>query len=451
MKYLIIFIISVYVADAQSWNQVKEIADDVYVHSIFYPKTDANTMIVLADSIPIDKSSKSIFPSYFAQLIGYGYMQSNDGGRTFPSQNIMNNYILLAMSETNDNKWVASVLEKNINKIGYSSDKGKTWEFESSDCVQSSKILNFVQLENKMIAGAVATGYGYIESDNNFLTCQKNDTINVSIRDIKKLNNKLYFVSDDNAKSGVYFSNNLGDNWKKDQQGLSGLRINTVCPSPVYEYFNYVLCGADKYSIDSYVGAGIYISSDNGDTWKLQGANGAKVYDIEYHPKFPLLMVAACGEAGVYISTNGGLVWSTMNTGLPEGFDVRFVSIPDKEVSSDGYEIYLGVFGKGLWKSNGIKPVLTSVEKNELNTLEIISVGPNPFDNNFDLYINSSIDELVEVTIIDLKGETLLERKDFIRKGINLLNFNNLTFNSGVFFLTVHSSQGIINYKLIKK
>lgn len=451
MKYIILLLICLNISNAQSWKQVKEIADDVYVHSIFYPKSDANTMIVLADSIPIDKSNKSIFPSYFAQLIGYGYFQSNDGGKTFPTQNLMNNYIMLSISETNDNKWVASVLDKNINKLGYSNDKGKTWEFESSECVLSSKILNFIPLENKMIAGAVATGYGYIESDNNFINCKKNDTVNVSIRDIKRLNNKLFFASDDNAKSGVYFSNNLGDSWKKDQQGLAGLRINTVCPSPQYDYFNYVLCGADKYNIDSYVGAGIYISSDNGDTWKIQGANGAKVYDIEYHPKYPLLMVAACGEDGVFVSTNGGLVWTAINSGLPDGYDVRYVSIPNKELNNDGYEIYLGIFGKGLWKSNGIKPELTSINRNDLNQLDIVSLGPNPFDNHFDLYINSSIAEEVDVSIIDLKGEILLERKEYINNGTNLLNFNNITFDSGVYFLTLKSSQGILNYKLIKK
>lgn len=451
MKYIILLLICINISNAQSWKQVKEIADDVYVHSIFYPKNDAKTMLVLADSIPIDKSNKSIFPSYFAQLIGYGYYQSNDGGVTFPTHNIMNNYIMLSMSETNDNKWIASVLEKNINKIGFSVDKGKTWDFESSECALPSKILNFLPLENSIVGAAVSTGYGYVESDNNFIGCERNDTLNVSIRDIKRLNNKIFFTSDDNAKGGVYFSNNLGDSWKKDQQGLSGLRINTVCPSPAYDVYNYVVCGADKYNIDKYEGAGIYISSDNGDTWKLQGASNAKVYDIEYHPKFPLLMVAACGTDGVFLSTNGGLVWSAMNTGLPEGFDVRYVSIPNKDISSDGYEIYLGVFGKGLWKSSGINFTLVSVDKYELNSLEITSVGPNPFENNFEMYLNSNTNELVDISIIDLKGETILERKDFINKGSNLLSFRNLDFNSGMYFLSVNSSQGIVNYKLIKK
>ncbi len=436
---------------ANNWVQVPEIGEDVYVHSIFYPKNDASKVIVIADSIPIDRSAKSLFPSFFALLEGYGYFESNDGGSTFPNQNLMNNYIILSINESKDNEniWVCSAIERNISRIGFSTDKGATWDFASSECTTTSKILSFVNLPDKMLAGAVSTGFGLISSSDNFNNCQRNDTLNVSVRDIRLLGNRLYLASDDNAKTGAYFSSNLGDTWQKDAQGLNGLRINTICPSPAYQVFNYVLCGADRIFGDSYQGAGIYASSDNGSTWRLQGANNSRVYDIKYHPRFPLFMVAACGTNGVFISSNGGVSWTQYNSGLPEDFDVRFVSIPDKNISSNGYEIYLGVFGKGLWRAVGIQPELVSVENS--NEIERISVGPNPFNSMLDIYFNSEKAENVNVSIIDLRGETLFENNYFLNLGVNNINLNNLDFSTGLYFLSIQTSYGIFTSKIIKK
>ncbi len=452
--FILLFSLMGFTLSSQSWIQVPEIADDVYVHSVFYPKNDNSKVIVIADSIPIDRSAKSMFPSYFALLEGYGYFESNDGGNTFPKQNLMDNLIVLTINESNDdeNLWICSAIEKNISKIGFSSDKGVTWDFQSSECSLTSKILNFVNLPDKILAGAVSTGFGIVSSDNNFSNCQRNDTVNVSVRDIRVLGNRLYLASDDNAKSGTYFSSNLGDLWRKDSQGLNGLRINTICPSPAYQMFNYVLCGADRVSGDSYQGAGIYVSTDNGSSWRLQGANNAKVYDIKYHPRFPLFMAAACGEDGVYISADGGITWSQYNDGLPENYDVRFVSIPDKDFNS-GYEVYLGVNGRGLWKSVGISPELVSVENNDGldNDYKSLTVGPNPFNDMIDIYFNSMKSESANISIIDLRGEILVEKEHFLTVGVNNINLNNLKFSSGIYFVSIKTSYGIFNSKVIKK
>lgn len=446
---LILLIIAVN-SYSQTWQQVNEIGDGTYVHSIFYPKSDPNKVVVLADSIPIDKSLKLIFPSYFALLTGYGYFESNDGGNTFPQQRIVDSRIFLSMTQAiNDpNKWIASTIDKNISSIGYSTDKGQTWDFETSDCDLSSKILNFIDVDSKMLAGAVSTGFGLVEGGNDFEMCDNNDTVNVSARDFKRHKNRLFMASDDNAKTGVYFSSNLGDSWSKDQSGLSGVRVNTVCPSPEYEFYKVVLCGGDRYQVDKYVGAGIFYSSDNGQTWKQQGAANAKVYDIEYHPKDPLFMLAACGESGLYISSNGGITWVQNNEGLPEGADVRYVSFPDKEKSNNGYEVYIGIFEKGLWKISNFNPTLTTVETNkEIN----VSIAPNPFENEFDIYYNSEINENVDFEIYSLEGEKVFSINKFVNIGENYINVSNINLSSGIYLLKINSQNGIKTIKLIRK
>lgn len=433
---------------SQNWQKVPEISTGIYVHSIFYPKSDANKVIVIADSIPIDKDLKNMF-SHFALLSGYGYFESTDGGASFSSQKSNGEKIFLAIGESpkEPNTWICSALDKGISKFGISTNKGTSWDFEKSQCNTSAKIINLINIGENVYGAGVGTGFGFIDGGDNFSNCRINDTLNASIRDIQMLNNKLFLASDDNAKPGVFYSTDLGVSWNKDQSGLSGVRVNTVCPSPAYEIHKVVVCGGDKYLVDQYVGAGIYYSSDNGATWNLQGAANTKVYDIKYHPKNPLLMVTACGKDGLYISPNGGINWEQFNNGLPESADVRRVSFPDKPKGSNGYELYIGLYGEGLWKTSNLNVTLTSVDKNITNNLK---VAPNPISDKIDVYFNSNISESVIIEIIDLQGENVYNMTKVVSEGENYINISNLNINTGVYLLKITSSIGTSTAKIIK-
>ncbi len=439
---------------SQNWQRIPEISTGTYVHSIFYPKSSPNNVIVIADSIPIDKDLKNMFPPYFAQLSGYGYFVSNDGGSSFPTQKIEGTKIFLALGESpkEPNTWICSAIDKNISKFGISTDKGTTWDFEKSQCNTNAKIINLINISDNIYGAGVSTGFGLINGGSDFMNCQVNDTLNASVRDIQMLNNKLFIASDDNAKPGVFYSTDLGITWNKDQSGLSGVRVNTVCPSPAYEIHKVVVCGGDKYLVDQYVGAGIFYSSDNGANWKLQGAANAKVYDIKYHPKDPLLMVAACGKDGLYVSQNGGINWEQFNNGLPDLADIRRVSFPDKAKGSNGYEMYIGIYGEGLWKTSNLNVTLTSVENNDnnYNNDNNLKVAPNPISDKIDLYFNSNISESVSVEIINLQGENIYNMTKVVSAGENYINISNLNINTGVYFLKITSNSGISTAKIIK-
>lgn len=449
MKFIVIFFLASFSLFGQTWQNVSEISENTFVHSIFYPSSDQDRIIVIADSIPIDKDLKLIFPSYFALLNGYGYFESIDGGKTFPNQKMSGTKMFLSMTESKDdpNIWIASTIDKNISSIGISSDKGETWDFDISECELSSKILNFITTENEILAGAVSTGFGVINGGTNFNTCANNDTLNVSVRDIRYFNNKIYLASDDNAKSGVYFSDDLGLSWRKDQSGLSGIRVNAVCPSPEYEFYKAVLCGGDKYQTDKYVGAGIFYSSDNGQTWKQQGAAGSIIYDIKYHPKDPLFILAAAGKDGIFVSTNGGLNWAQNNESLPEDADVRYISFPNKEKSNSGYEVYIGLYAKGLWKTTDFNPVLSSVETKSSNEMKVM---PNPIGSNFDIYVNSDINSKATIDIFSIEGERLFSREIMLSNGENYINIPDFNYSAGIYMLNLNTGNSIKTMKLIK-
>ena len=451
MKYIsILILLTCLSAFSQNWQRVPEIGTGTYVHSIFYPKSNPNKVIVLADSIPVDKDMKDMF-KYFALLDGYGYFISNDGGNTFPTQKKFGNKVFLSITESNKNPnyWIASTVEKNISKIGVSEDEGETWDFESSSCNTNAKILNFINVANDIVGGAVGTGFGLINGGDYFSNCNQNDTLNASIRDIKRLDNKIYIASDDNAKQGVFFSSDLGSSWTKDVKGLEGIRVNTVSPSPAYAIHRVVVCGGDKYVVDQYLGSGIYYSSDNGANWTLQGAANSVVYDIKYHPKDPLLMLAACGKSGLFISTNGGVSWEQNNGNLPENSDVRFISFPDKEKGSNGFSAYVGIYDEGLYKTDNLDFITTSVEQNQVENK--LKISPNPFLDNFDLYFSSQTTENVEIKIYDLQGIEVFKTNKFTNIGENYINISNLDLSSGVYIVNINTSSGVLSQKLIKK
>lgn len=421
MKILSFILLSCSISFSQEyWDYVPGVHN--YVHSVFSPKSNSEIIVVAADSIPIDLNQNEVFPSFFNLLKGEGIVISRDGGNTFDEYNLLDSSIVLNIAESKQNSdtWIASCVVKNENRFAYSTDKGVNWEVKETGCSGTPKVMDLVALEDRMIGGAISTTNGYFYSFDEFENCTVSDTLIVSVRDVDYQDGVLWMASDDNTRSSILRSSNLGATWQIGNEGIDNLRIHCVDPSGIYQRWGIVHAGADKLVEGNYVGSGIYISRNNGLDWQLVGAEGTKVYDIEHHPKFPSFMAAACGEDGIYFSYDGGLTWQEdYRTGLPANADVRLVYIPDIDPVNGAYQLYAGVFNDGLYKSKSIDPQLTSVEDADLDNFNLLNVFPNPATDFMNLQFNNESPAEIEFSLINLDGSKIKVESKYFSEGQN--------------------------------
>ncbi|MBN2227252.1 MAG: thrombospondin type 3 repeat-containing protein [candidate division Zixibacteria bacterium] len=121
-----------------------------------------------------------------------------------------------------------------------------------------------------------------------------------------------------NAAGGVFKSTDFGSSWIPIFDTVLTPSIGAIAIHPENPNILYVGTGEANSAGDSYVGTGIYKTTDAGATWNLIGLpNSAHIGRIVIDPLRPeTVFVAACGtlfgtnsERGLYISTDGGSTW----------------------------------------------------------------------------------------------------------------------------------------------
>lgn len=85
------------------------------------------------------------------------------------------------------------------------------------------------------------------------------------------------------------------------------------------------------------------------------------------------------------------------------------------------------------------------------NNLENIVIYPNPFEDNFEIEINSQKDYLVNFELIDINGKSLLFYGNRnISVGTNVFKFETDNISNGTFIIKISSSSGVYYQKIVK-
>lgn len=446
MYKLIIILFSVALLSQDYW--VKANGTNDYVFDIFVDESNPSNVVVCSDRIQLNHDFEDLFPSIFESVKGWGIQISRNSGADFTEFQTLDSSVALTLthSSSSPNQWIASGFSQNRSVFYLSNDAGANWERIETECDESlDKIVSFARSGDKLFGGALSVGNGLFEFSDDMQACTNDENLVVSIREIKYQNEKLYIASDDFVSSGVYISSDNGQSWQKSDLGLENLRIHTVDAPPVYQELNVVYAGADEDFAGTREGKGIFISRDGGLSWAQQDLDGVTVYDIEHHPLYSEFMVAACGKNGVYISANGGSTWeNTYMSGLSPEADVRTITIPAKELGSNGYEVYIGTFGQGMYYSQGIMPTLTNVENN-IDDIEV-SIFPNPTIEFVNINLNK-IQQNVNVQLLDLTGKELYTNQ-FVNSSSFKINFPN-SLKSGIYFLNINSDELSVTEKIV--
>jgi Secretion system C-terminal sorting domain len=452
----IIILFSLNIALSQNWEKVSGVYPNV--HQLFFPSTDSKMVIAASDSGVADMKAKDPF-KYFNYFTGNGLVVSNDYGVSFTPNNSFNTFVVTAISEmpNNPNEWILAYSDVGTRRIAYSTDKGKTWDRESSACDGIDEFSKFTVSGENIFAGSEGNSSGIYSFVDDFGSCNNESSPQISVRDLKSVGDIIVA----SGGQGVALSQNGGQDWTFDNSGIDNLRIQTVDYSE--EGDGVVLCGGDYYNISgqspSFEGRGIFLSTDFGQSWSQRGLSGEFVYDIKHHPRYPLFMAAACGYAGVWISADGGLSWNAYNDGLsdiivPEGIipdtipDVRLIEIPDweREGGEEGdFVVFAGVYNYGLFKSKGINPTLVGIDDERK---EKFSIYPNPAKEF--VGISSYFGIKSNIKIYSSQGIEILNDE---AQGSNRIDYKRINLpenlESGVYFIEIESDKGRIYNKFI--
>lgn len=441
----IIFLINFSLSNSQIFQEVQ--TPYKFVHDIKF--LDKNLLFVSGDSVPIDIYAYSSFIPY----IGSGFYLSEDMGNLFTGP-YLDGYSVFDLyhSSLNSQMYFASVFKFNRGGICKTENGPKTWTNTplQEDVKLFQKFASFKQNNQEIIfITHPNSSDGISFSTDNFETIQKPDFISSQVYDFK-VSNKLnaYFLATDNANFGhvVKIDQN---GMQKDLTGLEGLRVLCVQPSEYHP--GYVYCGADSITSQKVsIGKGIFYSIDTGKTWKIMTAKGYQVFEIKEHPSDPNYLAAACGKIGVGISGNYGKWFDTFSDGLPEGFDVRKIAIPDLSPTKDGIQVYASLLNGGLYKSKNLTSNIN--DDLQVNSRELIieNIYPNPVSNEFTLLLNIGNSQKINISIIDYSGKVVRsENLDNLNQGINSITFQEINLSNGKYLIFVSNGFSIRTSSLI--
>ena len=185
-------------------------------------------------------------------------------------------------------------------------------------------------------------------------------------------------------------------------------------------------------------GKKVYKSVDGGNSWNNFS---------DSLPNFPVncVTVENSEEDGVYVGTDIGVFyrnnkmtgWKYWNDGLPA------VIINELEILPLAKKIRAATFGRGVWEAE-ISGTLTRVEK-VINLEQNVKLYPNPSPGHINLDYSTQFIHIKSISVINTLGQIVkILPEGQINPGKIYLD----GIKSGIYLLTIHTSQGLISKKI---
>ena len=143
---------------------------------------------------------------------------------------------------------------------------------------------------------------------------------------------------------GIWKTTTGGDTWTPVEDFMANLAVSTMALSPTNSSVMYAGTGEGFYNGDAIRGAGIFKSTDGGNTWAQlpSTANDAFHYvnRIAISPDGSTILAATGRTAtrGIKRSTDGGTTWADVNSQLFEATDVNFHPTDSLRAVASGYD-----------------------------------------------------------------------------------------------------------------
>ncbi len=238
----------------------------------------------------------------------------------------------------------------------------------------------------------------------------------------------LYMGTD---RGSMWRTTDGGNHWKNVSKGLSKQYIRSIQPSKHKKERVYVALTGLNY--DEF-GAYLFVSEDNGETWKSIANNlpNHPVNVILEDPEFENMLYAGTYR-GVYVSINRGEDWSYLGSSMPDA------SIADLIIEKNSKDLIVATHGRGLYKVN-LKPFYEQVKRietsNYLFDVENI-ISPKLRDTHKDVDEQSikkipftfwlKASENIELNITNAKDSLIWSTTIHGKKGFNQYRWNLVT------------------------
>ena len=262
---------------------------------------------------------------------------------------------------------------------------------------------------------AGCTNYGVYLSTNNGNSWTAHLDVELDVRALARRDSNIFAA----GWGGIYLSTNNGNSWTEIDSTLAD-----------WEIFSLAISGNNIF-VGTY--DGVYLSSDNGSNWHAVNNGIPATYSVNGIVISGNKVFAGNYGGGVYLSTNNGNSWTTVNDGFNS--DAHYII----SLAINENYIFAGTYN-GVWK----RPLSDFAFGIDENTLNNVSVYPNPTKDNLTIETNSTKEQRLE--IINLIGQTVYT---------NIINkkavVNTSAFANGVYILKLSSDKETKIIKFIKQ
>jgi photosystem II stability/assembly factor-like uncharacterized protein len=160
------------------------------------------------------------------------------------------------------------------------------------------------------------------------------------------------------ADGGVFKTTNGGESWLPLWDQQVSLAVGAVAISPSHP--NVVYASTGEWGVDEDLGVltlpgvGLYRSTNSGEHWTLSAPIASRSTNaIAIHPRNPNLVFVA-GSRSLHRTRDGGVSWDVVGSsvdGVPNVDGVFDGTISDVVIHPDSHELWVGVHGRGVWRS----------------------------------------------------------------------------------------------------
>lgn len=250
-----------------------------------------------------------------------------------------------------------------------------------------------------------STNQGVFHSTDNGFTWSA-DTAGISRKSFTSLN-----VIDDSifagTTTGVFRSTDLGASWSSSNSGMTDTNILSM----VSTHGIHIVSTA----------SGIFTSSDGGATWAptlmfTSIRSLAVVGDTVY-----------AGGDGMYLSTDRGFTWDI------DGNDMTSVTV--SSLATDGDYLYAGTTTTGVWRRPVSESAGTSAGEAGFSANRV-SIYPNPFRGTVNATVTVETDCEARVRMFDILGHVVFDAGILqLTKGSNRIALQPEHIGAGLFFV----------------
>ncbi|MCL4538477.1 MAG: T9SS type A sorting domain-containing protein [Bacteroidetes bacterium] len=345
-----------------------------------------------------------------------GIFRSTDGGSSWSGNDLINSTVI-SMGQFPDGKLILSA----NNGLYRSSDDGITWNHLNADYwANTAYVEQWAFDKNGWAFGVTPLGI--------YLSTDEGDTWSGPISPNTSRAGGVITIDSTGAIYAawdtLFVSSDDGGTWK-----------------PLWSGKAWIYCILSFGNGDVFVGAGtgIFRSTDFGTSW-LQVGPSWSATSLTVNSSGQIFATVA--GAGVYVSRDSGVTWSPVNSGLPTN-NIQSVAITRKN------QAYAATQGAGVFAAENA----TSIRPTEQSFPSMFVLHqnyPNPFNPSTFITYQLPASGFVELKVFDVLGrevETLVNERQ--SAGAHSVKFNGTNLASGIYFYRLQAGTYYDTKKLL--